>query len=196
MLLRFIPVLGVLVAVALFGVATSRYPGGYDWNRDLISTLLRDNPAHRIPSSARLPAIVGMLIFCASIGLVFERLARGTRRAHNAKAIRIGGIGSMVYASLAFTPMHDLMVNISLIFFVIAVLALLQVLYVKREIGFLVTGCACFATLLASAAIYYAQFCLTALPWAQRATFAMFVVWLLALQFSESKGGAQRNDPA
>ena len=176
---RFLPLSGILVAVALFGVAASLQPGGYDWSRDYLSTLLRAGS-----SPARTTAIAGMLVLCASIAFMFERLARAAEPSRSSKVIRIGGIGSMVYASLTFTPMHDLMVTISLIFFVIAVLALLQTLYASRKFDFLVAGCACLMLLIASATIYYTEMYVFALPWAQRASFAVFTVWLVSLDFS------------
>src|SRR5205807_693163 len=117
---------------------TMMYPGGYDWNRDYISTLIR-GPL----TPARIPAVAGVLFFCLSIGLVFERLARAVEFARVSKVTRIAGIGSMVYAALTFTPMHDLMVTISLVFLLVAMFALTQALHDGREIGFFVMGCAC-----------------------------------------------------
>jgi hypothetical protein len=175
---RLLSFLGILVAVACFWVATLLHPGGYDWSHDYLSTLLR-----AAPSPARTAAIAGMLVFCTSIALVFERLARAAESAQTSRVIRIGGIGSMVYASLTFTPMHDLMVTVSLAFFVIAVLALLRSLYVSRGIGFLVAGCVCLMVLVASAAIYYTGHYGIVLAWAQRASFALFAVWLVSLDF-------------
>src|SRR4051794_23891264 len=104
------------------------YPSGYDWNRDYISTLLR-GPA----TPARIPAVAGVLLFCLSIGLAFERLARAAEFARVSKITRIAGIGSMIYATLICTPMHDLMVTISLIFLVVAMLSLIQALYTGRQ---------------------------------------------------------------
>ena len=173
---KLLSIVGILVAVSCLWVATMLYPGGYDWNRDMISTLLRgpSGPAH-------IPAGAGVLFFCMSIALVFARLARAVEFSKNSKVIRIGGIGSMVYASITITPMHDLMVTISLIFFLIAVLALIQALYVSREIGFFVSGCVCLVVLVASAAIYYTGYYVSVLPWAQRVSFALFAIWLVSL---------------
>jgi hypothetical protein len=122
-----------------------------------------------------------MVIFCISIALIFERLARTFGSSRASKVIGIGGIGSMVYASLTFTPMHDLMVTVSIVFFVFAVLALLQVLYASRMIGFLVTGTVCFVLLVTSTTIYYTGQFVSVLPWAQRILFAFFAIWLITL---------------
>ena len=90
----------------------------------------------------------------------------------------------MVYASLAFTVLHNLMVTIALGFFVVAVLALLQALYASRAMPFLVAGCACLVVLIASATLYYGDLYPEALPWGQRASFAFFAIWLVSLDFA------------
>jgi hypothetical protein len=88
----------------------------------------------------------------------------------------------MVYASLTFTPMHDLMVTMSLAFHLCAVVALLHGLWIRRETAFFWTGCICFLVLLASAEMYYTNHLGVALVWAQRLTFILFASWLLILE--------------
>jgi hypothetical protein len=176
---KLLSIIGILVAISCLGVATTMYPGGFDWNKDYISTLLRSHAG-----AARNPAVVGLLLFCASVGLVFDRLARATEFSKRSSLVRIGGIGSMVYASLTFTPMHDLMVTISFGLFLAAVLALLRSLQASGHIGFFVGGCVCLAVLVASAAVYYTGIYVSILPWAQRVSFALFAIWLVALDRS------------
>ena len=102
----------------------------------------------------------------------------------------------MVYSSLTITPMHDLMVTISIVFFVIAVLALLRALYMGREIGFLVAGSVCFVLLVASTAIYYTGRYVVVLPWAQRVLFVLCAGWLVSLDLSVPRLRLGKNEPA
>jgi hypothetical protein len=187
--LRLLSGLGVAVALSCFWVAAVLRPKGFDWNRDYLTTLLRDGS-----TPSRLTAVAGLFVLCVSVAAVVARLARAVELARGAKAIRIGGIGAMVYASLAFTPMHDLMIDISLVFFLVAVLALLRDLWRGGETAFLVTGCACLAVLVATSAIYYLGYLDAALAWGQRATFAVFVAWLIAMDWRF--GGATRTETA
>lgn len=175
---KLLSLAGILVAAACLWVATTRLPGGYDWGRDYISTLLR-GPA----GPERVPAIAGVLLFCTGTAFVFERLSRAVELAKNSKLIRIAGIGSQVYMSLTVTPMHDLMVTISFVFLTVAILALIHALYVGREVGFFVAGCVCLAALVVSAAIYYSGYFVAALPWTQKAWLALFAVWVVGLDF-------------
>jgi len=169
-------VVGILVAISFLLAATKLYPGGFDWERHYISTLLR-GPA----GPARNMAIAGLLIFCVSLAPVFVRLARAEEFSKDAQFIRIGGIGAMVYSALTFTPMHDLMVAISLVFLLAAMVPLARRLYVNREVRFFAAGCVCLAVLISSATIYYTGILVFLLPWAQRLSFSLCALWLVLL---------------
>ncbi len=97
--------------------------------------------------------------------------------------IRIGGIGSMVYNALAITPLHDLVVTISIAFFIVAVLPLLWTLYIDRHMKLLFTGIGCLILLFASATMYYTGLFGALLPWSQRVLFALNAAWLIALDW-------------
>lgn len=179
----------MLLGVACLLLAAALHPGGYALRRDYLSTLFRD-PS--LPS--RFLAVVGLFLFCVSVAFVFERLAHAPEFSRNSKLVRIGGIGSMVYASLTFTPMHDLMVTIALAFFLVAVLALIWDLFRRREKSFFATGCMCLVILGASAVAYYTNRGVSALPLGERVSFELLAVWLVALDytFPRSRVGGTR----
>jgi hypothetical protein len=175
---KLLSLFGVVLAFACLGVATTLHPGGFDWNRDYISTMLR-GPA----GSTRNLADAGVILYCVSVALVYARLARTAEFSKNGSIISIAGIGSMVYSCLTMTPLHDLMVTISLAFSFVAVLALLHSLYALGETVPLLAGCICLAMFIGSATIYYTGQFTVALPWAQRIIQGLFTVWLLSLDF-------------
>ena len=175
---KFISILCVLVSAIVLCIATALYPGGFDWSKDFISTMLRG------PSGpARTLADVGVLVFCVSLAFVFARLARAPEFSKNSKLIQIAGIGSMVYSAIVVTPLHDLMVTISLLFFLAAVVPLILALRANGEIQLFIAGCVCLAILIASAACYYASLYVGFLPWGQRASCGLFAVWLVSLDY-------------
>jgi len=175
---KLLSVFGILVAIVCLGLATTTFPGGFDWNRNYISSMLR-GPA----GPTRTLADIGAICFCVSIGSIFPRLAKAPEFAARATIIQIAGIGSMVYSCLTMTPLHDLMVTISVAFFVAAVVPLAQSLYVCRERGLFLLGCASFIVFLATATMYYSGTFTWILPRAQRVTYVLFAVWLVALDF-------------
>ena len=178
--------IGVLLAVLCLVAATTQFPGGFDWNRDFVSTLLR-GPA----GPARTLADIGVLLFCVSLATVFGRLAKLSIFSDSSKFIRIGGIGSQVYAAFTITPMHDVMVTISLVFLLVALIPMVRSLFIGGEKRFSVVGCVAVGLLGISAAIYYSSHLVTVLPWAQRVSFGISAGWLVALDLNLPRGNAQ-----
>jgi hypothetical protein len=194
---RHAPLVGILVSVLLFTVAMAFYPGGtsfsantvgYDWSRNFLSSLFQPQAWNGSPNPARWFAIPAMFLLCLSYGFIFRCVSRRGRSKFQRKAIEIGGIGSAVYTFLVVTPMHDLMITISLFFFVAAVLGTLHLLYVERHTFLFAAGLTCLAVLLISTGMYYGNVLYEALPVAQKLTFVSLVVWVLALHYTMCKG--------
>lgn len=191
---RHLPLIGILTSVFLFVLSAAQYPGGtsnsansvgYDWAHNFISTLFAASALNGAENPARRIAIPAWLIFCVSIGALFEMISRKGSSKFHKKAIEIGGIGSAIYAFLVITPMHDVLVSIALLFFLTAVLATVHLLYIERHMRLFCAGMICLALLLISAAMYYGNVFFGMLPVAQKLTFASCVGWLLALNYIE-----------
>jgi hypothetical protein len=189
-----LPLIGILASIGLFALSTRYYPGGtsdsadsigYDWKHNFISTLFAPTALNGAANPARRLAIPAMFLFCASIGFLFKDISSKTKSRFHRKAIEICGIGTAIYAFLVITPMHDLLVSIALVFFVVAVLAILHLLYIGRQMRLFYTGIVCLISLLISAVMYYGHLLFGLLPIAQKLTFALSVFWLLALHYAE-----------
>jgi hypothetical protein len=189
-----LPLLGVFAAVVLFALATARYPGGYDWARQSISALFQPRALNGAENPARPLAVLAIFIFCLSMAAAFIS-SRAKSRFHR-NTIEIAGIGSMVYAFLVVTPMHNLLVGVALLFFVTAMLATLHMVYLEGRSAMFYAGIVCLALPLCNAGMYYGNLLYGFLPIVQKFAMAMWVGWLFAVQFAESKGEAQRSDPA
>jgi hypothetical protein len=186
-----LPLVGVLTSLFLFALATARYPGGYDWANHSISALFQPRALNGAENPARHLAVLAVFIFCVSMGVVFKTVSNRGRSRFHRKTIEIAGIGSMVYGFLVVTPMHDLLVSVGLVFFVTAMLATLHMLYLERNFGMLYAGFACLALSLSNAVMYYGNLLFGFLPIVQKIALAMWVSWLIALQFAESNGGTR-----
>lgn len=190
---KHLPFLGIFVSICLFVVSAACYPGGtsdsfvsvgYDWTRNFISTLFARTVLNGAASPARYIAIPAMFIFCVSIGVLFKGITGKTRSKFHKKTIEIAGIGSMVYAFLVVTPMHNLMVSIALLFFLTAMLALLHLRYVEGSWRLFLAGIICLVILLASAVLYYGIMLFGLLPIMQKLAFFSCVGWLLVLHYA------------
>jgi hypothetical protein len=168
-------------------MAALRYPGGYDWTRDFISTLFAPSTATGVTNEGRNVAVLSMFVFCVSVAVLFKFVSRRARGRALGKTLEIGGIGSMVYAFLIVTPMHDLLVGIALLFFVPAMLAALSLAYLEGRLALLGSGLISLGLLLASAIIYYGNILWDLLPLAQKASIAACACWLLTLQLAPWK---------
>lgn len=196
------PAVGIAAALGLFGVAASRYPGGttdsattlgYSWAHNFLSALFGDRALNGAPNSARGLAVLAMLALCVSLGTVFQRLSTRFRSPLHRKTIQIAGIGAMVYSFLVVTPMHNVMVDVGLLFASAAMVATTHALYLERRWTLLAWGSGCMAITALTAAMYYGHLFYGYLPITQKLAFVACIGWLLCTYYSPSLGtGAPR----
>ena len=106
-----------------------------------------------------------------------------TRSAFHKKAIQIGGIASTAFATLTVTLLHDLMVGLALVCFVVALSAMLHMLYRERLLGLFAIGILFIAFELGTAVLYFGQVFLEFLPAGQKAAMVLIGLWLFAVQY-------------
>jgi hypothetical protein len=176
--MKLLSVLLLAASLICLGFATTLAVGGFDWNREFVSTLLR-GPAGAAQNFAR----AGVLLYCTGLALIFVRLQNLGVFAKYRSVLQIGGIGSCVYAAFTLTPLHDLVVTISLVFYLAAAIALLRGLSAAGETRFYVIGLVSLAVQIFFSISYYTGFMNWLLPWGQRITFGAIAVWLTLLDW-------------
>lgn len=190
--MRHLPVLGIAIGLGIFVLATMRYPGGtlnsadtvgYSWSQNYISSLFAPQALDGEPNRARYYAIVAVLFVSASLGVVYNAISATAPSQAHRKTIQIAGIGSAVYGFFIATPMHDLMVNISLVFNVVAMIATTQMLYVQRRWWLFGGGALCLAVLFLAAGMYYASAIYGVLPVVQKVGLVGNIAWLLVVYY-------------
>jgi hypothetical protein len=192
--INHLPVVGIAVALCLFVVAASRYPGGtmgsagtvgFSWTHNFLSSLFQPRALNGAPNPARPVAISAMLVLCASLGMVFYRISTKARSRAHRKVIEIGGIGAAVYGFFIATPMHNLMISIGLLFSLTALVATTYMLYKERRWLLFGWGTLCLALLLLSAVMYYGNALYGVLPVVQKVSLASCVGWLLSVYYAQ-----------
>lgn len=185
---RQLPLAGTLLGCAFVLVATRLYPGGtlddssfvgFDWSRHYLTNLFRPVALNGQKNAAMPYAVAGMWLFCAGMAELFRQLATEMAPARHGKWVQICGIAAAVYAALAVTPMHDLMVAIALVFQIAAEVVLLDWLRRRRQLGALIAGLASLTLLLAAGVVYYGAVATAALPSLQKSVFLSSAAWLL-----------------
>ena len=165
----------MVAATLTFVVSAARYPGGYDWANQSISSLFQPVTAAGFENSARPLAVVAVLLFCVGVAAAFQIISTRVRTRFHHKTIQITGIGSMVYAFLVVTPMHDLLVGIALLLFLIAMLATFHMLFLDGRLLMLLAGMVCLSGTLWNATMYYGGWLLGFLPLVQKGAMLLWV---------------------
>ena len=181
------PLFSALASAVLLVVAAAGYPGGYDWFGQSISSLFQPSALNGSKNTSRFLAAVAVLVFCSSMAVVFNTIARSGPTRFHRKIIQIAGIGSMVYAGLVVTPMHDVLVGVALLFFVTAMVTIFHWLYLGRRLGMLVAGIACLALTLSNATMYYGRLLYGFLPIVQKVSLVLWVSWLFGLYLRDAR---------
>jgi hypothetical protein len=188
------PLLSTLCSLFLFLVAASYYPGGtmisaqtigYNWGNNTISALFQPDALNGEPNPARSVAIAAMFIYCLSLVFIFRTISKNSATKFHRKTIEIAGIGFAVYAFLIVTPMHNLMVGIALVFFLVTVLSMLHNLYLQRKKLLLTIGIVCISIPLINATIYYGNFLYGILPAVQKAGAVACAFWFILVYYHE-----------
>lgn len=184
-----LPFFGVFASAVFLGLASARYPGGYDWVHQSVSSLFQPSALNGAVNASRSLAALAVLVFCMSIAFVFHTISRSGPSKFHRKTIQIAGIGSMVYTALVVTPMHDVLVGVALIFFVTAMVTIFHRLYLERRLRLLGAGVACITLTLCNAAMYYGDLFYGFLPVVQKLSLVLWVAWLLGLYFTDLRAG-------
>lgn len=179
------PLIAAAVAFGCILLGAARYPGGYDWLNQSVSSLFQPTTAVGEANAGRWPASIGVVLFCASMAFVFVRVARLMPTRAHFKMVQIGGIGSMVYAALVTTPMHDALISFALVFFVVAMLAILHGLFVQGRLGMLSIGALALSLIGLNALIHYGNLLGGFLPVVQKLSLCIWIPWLFVLAYGK-----------
>jgi len=192
---RHLPLALLGVALALLVLATTFYPGGtaddpatigFDWSRNYISALFQPEALNGAPNPSRPLAVISMLVLCVCLALAFRSIARSAAHPRQRKVIEIAGLNTTVYAFLAVTPMHDLMITIALPFTAVTLIAILHLLFAERNFGLFAFGLACFTLKAFTAFVYYVEWSLPLLAVLQKLNLVATAAWLLAVHYTRS----------
>jgi hypothetical protein len=190
--ITLIPLLGAVLFVILYVVATLYYPGGsqadhnsigFSWTNNYWCTLLNENAINGLYNPARPIAITGMLVLCLTLSFFWVHLPLylniGKWMRHT---VQFSGTFAMVVAFLLFTPIdHDLITNIASLFGLIAIIGTLAGLYKKRWYGLFAWGIVNLIIVGLNNYVYRTEGLIIYLPVVQKLSFACFLSWVCAI---------------
>ena len=184
--------LGIALSLALLTVAVNTYPGGnqfsanavgFDWKQNYLCNLFGGTAVNGAPNSARIWAISGWFIFCASFAFFFIRFSLNIDHPGPARIIRYCGILGMISAFLVVTPLHNAAITGTLVFSMISVLYITIFIFKSKMTWLKVLAILSILIAYTTATVYYTQFHLEILPTLQKATLAVALIWILSLHY-------------
>ena len=183
-----IPVIGSFLFAILYVIAALLYPGGsgadktvigYSWTNNYWCNLLSEQAINGQTNTARPVAVTAMFVLCLSLftfWMLFPVLTQ--LKTYHKLLIQVAGTICMLTSFLLLTGIdHDLAINTSSAFGLIAMLGTLIALYQLKWKGLFAIGC--FNLLLVALNNYlYHSNEMMYLPVVQKFSFLSFLVWV------------------
>lgn len=182
-----IPIFGSLLFIILYVIAAILYPGGsdadktfigYSWTNNYWCNLLPEKAINGQTNTARPVAVTAMFILCISISsfwIIFPVLTQ--LKKYHRLLIQVAGIVCMLTTFLLLTGIdHDLTINTSSAFGLIAMLGTFISLYQLKWKGLFVFGLFNLLLVALNNYLYHTEQ-MTYLPIVQKFSFLSFLVW-------------------
>jgi hypothetical protein len=203
--LRLIPVLGILVFVVLYVLATFLYPGGsnaevtttgFDWLNNYWCDLMGSIAKNGAPNTARPIALMAMFCLCASLAFFWYDIPRLFKDSKFNQVLRYAGIASMAVTLFLFTDYHDTVIHIAGLLGLIALTGVLIGLHQYSMTTLFGYGVFCFVLMLFNYFIYETHILLSFLPIIQKITFVLFLFWICLITiyfYQNDNSGPQKH---
>lgn len=184
--------LGIVLSLALLTVAVNTYPGGnqfnansigFDWKQNYLCNLFDKMAVNGAANSARIWAISGWFILCASFAFFFIRFSKNIAVKSAARIVRYCGILGTISAFLVVTPLHNVAITTTLIFLMISALYITIFIFKSKMTWLKILSILNFVVAYTTAAVFYTSFHLEILPTLQKATLVVFLTWILSLHY-------------
>ena len=181
------PIIGSFLFVILYVIAPLLYPGGsgtdktsigYSWTDNYWCNLLNENAINGQTNEARPVAIAAMLILGVTLSAFWILFPTVTQlKKFHRLLIQIAGIVSMVASFLLLTRIdHDIAINTSSAFGLIAMLGTMIALYQMKWKGLFALGLFDLLLIALNNYLYHSEQIMY-LPLVQKFSFLSFLVW-------------------
>lgn len=117
---------GIAISLILLVIATSVYPGGsiyasnsigFAWTGNFISNLFASRALNGAENPSRIWACLGLIILAFSYAIFFINMSKKIPDKNARYILKYGGVANILSMLLVATPLHDLMLNISIALF-------------------------------------------------------------------------------
>ena len=126
MIKKYSVLTGVVLSLILMIIAISIYPGGsifdknsigFDWTKNFVSNLFEEKALNGAENSSRILAFTGMILLPVSYAIFFINMSKKIPEKNAGYILKYGGSVNILFTFLIVTPLHDLMLYISITLF-------------------------------------------------------------------------------
>lgn len=193
------PAFGILVFVVLYMVAALLYPGGsqvdknsigFSWINNYWCNLLSGKAINGQYNSAQPVAITGMLVLWFTLLIFWFLFTMHMKIKRSAKLIiQISGTLCMVTGLFLLTNInHDLIINLSSSFGVIASIVIMICLFSNKFYLLFAFGLFILLLVILNNYYYHTDGLIIYLPVIQKVTFASFLIWICCIDINLYRG--------
>jgi hypothetical protein len=186
-----LPVVGVIIFVVLYLLASLYYPGGsqadhghlgFSWTGNYWCNLLDKTAINGADNSARPIALAGMLVLLMSLSIFFFAVPFALDIPSRLKRmISFAGIASMVSVLFLQVGSHDIILNIAGVFGFIAFGGIVSILLKQKWVGLALMGFINLFLVAVNNLLYYNDGWIQLLPVVQKITFLCFLIWISSI---------------
>jgi len=198
------PILGTILFVALYVVATFFYPGGsqvdknaigFSWINNYWCNLLNENAINGKHNPAKPIAVTAMFVLWLSLSFFWFLFPKHINIAKFAKlTIQISGTLAMTTTFFLLTNInHDLVTNLTSMFGLVATVGLFTGLYKNKWYGLFAFGLLNLLLVALNNYLYYNKGLIIYLPVIQKISFATFLIWICSIDINLYNRPASEN---
>ncbi len=192
MLKKHTILLGILAAIILLWVSTTKYPGGsqhdvngigFHWQHNYLSNLLNPVAVNGEPNAAQPWAVAGVIVLALSGAVFFARFSKKIPKKSAANVVKWTGIGAMLFSILVATPLHDMAVMVSGILSLVSIFYITVFVFMTKLHWFKLLCVACMLAIYVCFFVYNWHVGIAYLPMIQKTTLLLQIGWILSLDY-------------
>lgn len=191
MIKKYSVLTGVIISFVLMFIAISVYPGGsmfdknsvgFDWSTNFISNLFATKTLNGAENPSRIWAYIGMIILPISYALFFINISKKIPDKKAGNLIKYFGVANVLCMFLIVTPLHDLMLNISISLFWTCIV-IITVFILKTKLHLFKFFCIVFLVIFYYSIYLWAISDWDLLPTMQKLNFINSTLLILGLEY-------------
>jgi len=160
---------------------------GFDWTKNFISNLFATKALNGAENASRIWACLGMIVLPASYAIFFSHMAKKIPDKNAGNIIKYAGVLNVLCMFLIVTPLHDLMLNISITLFWTCIV-IVTVFILKTKLLFFKFFCVVCLVIFYYSIYLWATNNWDLLPVMQKLNFINSTLLILGLEYFTKEG--------